>query len=362
MALLDIPVKPDFEAFRRCILRKGSPARVHVAELYHDGEIKNAIIERYGLAKGLNPGDPFFLLRLEIAVQRFLGYDLVKCHPPGFDFHVNIIAAGDTTTVNGQKRDNRAWVNEHTGPIQNWKDFESYPWPNPDTIDTRELEWLEKNLPDDMAVYDLTSHILEQVTFLLGYETLCTMLCEDPDLVDAMFQRIGEGYVKRCRLLSQFSRVGVLWGSDDLGFRSQTLISPADLRDKVIPWHKKAATVAHEAGKLYFFHCCGQIDAIMDDFIDDVRIDAKHSFEDTILPVTEAKKRYGRRVALLGGIDMDFLIRSDEAAIRRRVRETLEVCQPGGGYALGTGNSVANYVPVDHYLWLIDEGRRFGRG
>jgi uroporphyrinogen decarboxylase len=48
--------------------------------------------------------------------------------------------------------------------------------------------------------------------------------------------------------------------------------------------------------------------------------------------------------------------------VRRRVRETLDVCQPGGGYCLGTGNSVSNYVPVDNYLAMLDEGRRYGRG
>ena len=56
---------------------------------------------------------------------------------------------------------------------------------------------------------------------------------------------------------------------------------------------------------------------------------------------------------------MDFLCRSDEAAIRRRVRDTLEVCMKGGGYCLGTGNTAANYVPLDNFLAMLDEGRRY---
>ena len=75
-----------------------------------------------------------------------------------------------------------------------------------------------------------------------------------------------------------------------------------------------------------------------------------------------AKKAFGDRIAILGGIDIDFLCRSDEQQVRRRVRETLEVCIPGGGYALGTGNTVANYVPVSNYLAMLDEGRRFACG
>ena len=32
---------------------------------------------------------------------------------------------------------------------------------------------------------------------------------------------------------------------------------------------------------------------------------------------------------------------------------------PGGGYCLGSGNSVTNYIPVDNYLIMMDEGRRY---
>ncbi len=35
---------------------------------------------------------------------------------------------------------------------------------------------------------------------------------------------------------------------------------------------------------------------------------------------------------------------------------------PGGGYCLGTGNSVANYIPLDNYLAMVDEGRRYAVG
>ena len=79
----------------------------------------------------------------------------------------------------------------------------------------------------------------------------------------------------------------------------------------------------------------------------------------SIEDVREAKKTYGRKMALIGGIDIDFLCRQSESAIRKRVRDTLEVCLPGGGYCLGTGNSVANFVPLESYLAMIDEGWKY---
>lgn len=38
----------------------------------------------------------------------------------------------------------------------------------------------------------------------------------------------------------------------------------------------------------------------------------------------------------------------------------LEACMPGGGYALGTGNSVANYIPVRNHLVMLEEAMKVG--
>lgn len=144
-----------------------------------------------------------------------------------------------------------------------------------------------------------------------------------------------------------------------MGFRGGPLISPDDLREFVIPGHKLMAGLSHQSGRPYLLHSCGDLSLIMEDLIEVVGIDARHSFEDTIKDVVTAKKRYGDRIAILGGIDVDFLCRSSEPGIRSRVRETLDRCMPGGGYCLGSGNSIANYIPVDHYLVMLDEGRRY---
>ena len=360
--LLDIPVGPDFEALRKCILRKGTPTRVHYIELFLDAEIISEVANQFGLCRDLDLTDPLFPLRRRIEVYKFLGYDTVPVKPGGLAFPRQRLSAPDTTQIPGQARAERTWTDEHRGPVTTWDDFERYPWPDPARCDTTEIEWLERNIPENMAGQVGACQILEQVTWLMGYEMLCFNLHDEPDLVDAMFEKVGALWVEYTKLACQFSCVGVIFGSDDMGFKTQTMISPQVLREKALPWHQKAAEVAHSQGKLYFLHSCGNLEAIMRDLIEDVRIDAKHSFEDTIVPVTEMKQRYGSRIALLGGIDVDFLCRNTEEQIRRRVRETLDICHPGGGYCLGTGNSVANYIPLDNYLVMLDEGRRYCTG
>lgn len=252
-------------------------------------------------------------------------------------------------------------MDEHRGPVTNWEEFEGYPWPDPAAASTNALEWYQANLPDDMCLIASGgfAHFAEYLTWLMGYETLCYTLYDQRDLVAAISERLVEMFRVALGRMLAFDRIKIVWASDDMGFRSGTLISPDDTREFVLPGHKMMAQMSHDAGRPYLLHACGNLREIMPDLVDDVKIDALHSFEDTIVDVVDMKHDYGDRIALLGGIDVDFLCRADRSAIRERVRRTLSECMPGGGYCLGTGNSVANYIPVDNFLAMVDEGRRF---
>ena len=72
--------------------------------------------------------------------------------------------------------------------------------------------------------------------------------------------------------------------------------------------------------------------------------------------MVEAKQRWGDRLALAGGIDMHVLATATPEGVRAYTRQVLEACMSGGGYALGSGNTVANYIPLENYLAMLEEG------
>ena len=354
--------RPNWEGLLENISLKGTPDRVYHAEIFQDQEIRNAIAERFDLTADLDADDPDFERKKYIAVQRFCGFDYVGARMVGLEWKFHRQITADTAQL--RRSGGRDFQDEHSGPIMNWEDFEKYSWPDASAPSAaREVEWYQdqKNLPEDMCIIGgLTGHFYEFLGQLMGYETLCYALFEQRDLVAAIAERLREHFRTEVERYLQFDRVRMIWGTDDMGFKTGTLISPADLREFIIPSHKELAQITHAAGRLYLLHSCGNLNEIMDDLIEDVKIDAKHSFEDTIEDVREVKGTYGQKVALLGGIDMDFLCRSDAPAIRSRVRDTLDVCQLGGGYCLGTGNTAANYIPLDNYLTMLDEGMLYG--
>jgi uroporphyrinogen decarboxylase len=137
------------------------------------------------------------------------------------------------------------------------------------------------------------------------------------------------------------------------------MIAPNQLRKYVFPIQKEVVDIAHSEGIPFILHSCGELNLVMDELIDDVGIDAKHSFEDVIEPVEEIVQRFGQRIAIIGGVDMDLLASGTEEQVRERTREILEACATSGAYILGSGNSIANYIPVEHFLAMLDEGWKF---
>jgi len=99
----------------------------------------------------------------------------------------------------------------------------------------------------------------------------------------------------------------------------------------------------------------------MEELIGDVGIDAKHSFQDGVEPVIDFKRRWGSRVAVLGGIDMGRLATMPVEEFRPWCRSVLSACMEGGGYALGTGNSPATYVRLENFYAMHEEGFAHGR-
>jgi uroporphyrinogen decarboxylase len=294
-----------------------------------------------------------------ISFYQQMGYGYVPVEMgPRFAPRDNLISS-DTAIYS---RGTRGWVDEHGGVIHGMADLDNPAyWPEGDeAFDYKMFEALAELVPDGMKIIGGASGgPFEHASFLMGLEPLSMAMYDDPEFVTRFFERIGKTLVEIAARLVKMDKIGIYRFGDDLGYKTATMLSTRQLRQYVFPWSKKVVEVVHQAGKPFLLHSCGQLEKIMDDLIDDVKIDAKHSYEDVIMPVTEVKRRWGHRVAIMGGIDVDFMCRHSPAEIMEHTKRVMEVCSVGGGYAIGTGNTVANYVPVENYLAMLKAAADF---
>jgi uroporphyrinogen decarboxylase len=223
------------------------------------------------------------------------------------------------------------------------------------------LDALVAALPPGMkAVGGVGNGMFELAESLVGLEYLPFMEVDDPDLYAELYRAIGN---LMCTIWQEFMpRYGAAFAAcrfgDDLGFKSSLLTNPTTVRNQILPQYRRVIDIVHAAGGLFLWHSCGCIFEIMDDVIA-LGIDAKHSNEDSIAPFDRWIADYGDRIGLLGGFDMGFLCVNSAEVIYDRVLELGGRFRKGTrGYALGSGNSIPEYVPTEQYLAMIRAAQR----
>jgi uroporphyrinogen decarboxylase len=156
-----------------------------------------------------------------------------------------------------------------------------------------------------------------------------------------MLQKYGDLFV--------FCRMG-----DDLGFKTSTLLEPDTIRTHILPQYKRVIDRVHGAGKKFLLHSCGKIFELMDDIIA-LGIDAKHSNEDEIAPFETWIELYADRIGLFGGIDVNTIsLNPYEDVFGIVLEKGRKFRDAARGYGIGSGNSIADYVPEEGFRAMID--------
>jgi uroporphyrinogen decarboxylase len=336
--------QPTFSEFRKALLRQGRPAHL---PLYEHIASPGFISERIGCDIRKAKGRDYWKLYVDFWLG--MGFDCIPMEIP-FDL-------GPRPQL---PKDHPAYQSEEGARIFSRDDLDKVKWPDAARpINFEPFEIVAGLIPEGVKIVGGVCagpfEVASQRIF--GVMGLSLMLADDPGLVRMVFEKLGALYISANRILASMDAIGACRQGDDLGFKTSTFLPPPVLRECVFPIYKGMADAAHAAGKPFILHSCGDLHEVYEDLIA-CGIDAKHSFEDQILPVAEFKKQYGRRITPLGGLDVDFICRSDEAALRAYTRKAVEECWTDGHWALGTGNSLTDYMPVGNYLVVLDEARR----
>jgi uroporphyrinogen decarboxylase len=59
-------------------------------------------------------------------------------------------------------------------------------------------------------------------------------------------------------------------------------------------------------------------------------------------------------LCLIGNIDVDLLTRGTVDEIRKNVVKNIEEVGKDGGYCVGSGNSIPEYVKLENYIAMIE--------
>ena len=348
--------KPDAEEFIDILMGRKRQVRTPLVEYIVDDVVMKPIVEellggRWVPYASDRESQKAYLDNF-IEFWHRMGYDFVRFEQ-SLSFVERKLVIEDAAPGSTKARE---WADEHQGALKGWEEFERFRWPKVEEFDFFPFEYLNAHLPDGMGL--ISSHgggIFEHITWIMSLEGFCATLVSDPQLVKAVADKLGELMTSFYRHLLDLDRLVAVFPGDDMGYNVGTIVSPSDLREYFLPWHKRFAAMAHERGLPYFLHSCGNVEEIMEDLITNVKIDGKHSFENNIIPVQDFQAKYGNRIAVLGGMDLNILGTSSPDEVRAYTRFLIETCGSRGRYAMGSGNSIPSYIPVQNYLAMVDE-------
>jgi len=332
--------QPDFELLLK-VLRREPTDRPVLFEF-----IINLESCRMAAGRTVQP-EPGSLDYYKMIIEAFrnLGYDAA----PVYTFNSCLLSFPKG------EQDSKASRSQNQGAmITDGQSFDAYSWPDASGGNYELYRQLSGYLPEGMKLLGFSNGgILENATDIVGFENLCMMYLTKPDLCAEIFRNIGERLIKFYSIVASMDSVGVCVVNDDWGFKTQTMFPPEMMEEYVFPYTRKIVEVIHQEGKPAILHSCGNVKDIMDVIIDDLKLDGKHSFEDGIYPVEDAWDWWSDRIAIIGGIDMDFMSRKSPEEIYLRSLRLLEKTSGTGGYTLGSGNSIPDYVPVENHLAMI---------
>lgn len=333
-------VQPDFTRLYRALKRE-EPDRVPLAELHVDLEVKEAFL-----------GRPIRSVQDEIDFWYEAGYDYVQL---SYGLQVGEVVDGRTSgksivpTPYDEGGHEVEWADEGDGVITNEEDFEAYPWDDLRRFDFATLEGGSRRLPEGMKIIVYAGKIFSRVWMMMGFVNFCHALADNPSLVERMFELSGQLSYEGFERVIEFEEVRGIWISDDIAYAEALMISPEWYRRFLFPWYKEMGRVCKERDLLFIYHSDGNLRAVMEDIID-MGFDALHPVEPKAMDIRELKREFGDRLSFIGNVDLGYtLTRGTPQEVEQEVKERIRHLAPGGGYCVGSSNSVTYYVPLHNY-------------
>ncbi len=185
---------------------------------------------------------------------------------------------------------------------------------------------------------------------LMGEENACLCYYDQPELMADIIQTVSD---TAYRVLEQVSRelvIDQLSVHEDLAGKSGPLVGPRHIAEFIQPYYLRSWTLLADRGTCIFQQDSdGRVGPVIDAFLD-CGLTCMFPMEPAAgMDVVAVRKTYGKKLAMLGGIDKHVLRQSKEA-IRRELEYKMQPSMRTGGMVFGLDHR----TPMVHLWTTID--------
>lgn len=243
-------------------------------------------------------------------------------------------------------------------------DVEAHPWPcyaEQARLATApgEIGSLRERSGAAVLLGPVCAGLFEAGGIVMGHVPFFTSLASNEAAAGALMAKVLEmklGWLERV-LPTVGGLVDVVAEFDDIAGQHGPLLSPRMYRELVKPLHRRLfAAIRRLCDRPIFLHCCGDVTAFLDDFIEmGVGIINPVQVSAARMDPRELKRRWGSSITFWGGIDTQRVLpRGRPAEVRDEVRRRIDEMGTGGGYVLAAVHDIQSDVPADNLLAMRD--------
>jgi uroporphyrinogen decarboxylase len=243
--------------------------------------------------------------------------------------------------------------------VASMEDARSYQAPDPRQIKGEMVRAFAADR--DMFVFGQIGGPVTILDEALGMEDYMIAALENTSEIQFLSEAVMTFEAEKAKLLLDAGADAILVG-DDIAFNAGPFLPPKVMRQVVYPLYRWLITeIKRHRDVRVLLHSDGQLTSVLDDIVS-CGFEGLHSLQPSAgMDIAEIKRRYGKVLALIGNIDLDYVMTmAPPSEVEEVVKKTIDAAAPGGGFILSTCNALIDSVPPANALAMYETAHRYG--
>lgn len=192
---------------------------------------------------------------------------------------------------------------------------------------------------------------------LMGEEIACLAYYDQPELMADIIATISDTAFRVIEAISAKVRIDQLSVHEDFAGKSGPMVGPIQINEWFKPYYRRIWDMVSSRGaRIFQQDTDGNINAVIPALLD-CGLNCIYPMEPAAgMDIVAVRQTYGKRLAMLGGIDKHVIRRSKDD-IRCELEYKLVPALKSGGCVFSLDHRIPNGTPIENYRYYVDLGR-----
>jgi len=238
------------------------------------------------------------------------------------------------------------------GLIKKETDFKKMRMPDPkdESYYDDAKRYIDKYGASGLALYPVFRTGMLNVIYSIGLVDFSYALFQRRSFVEKVFEIFTDW---TCEVLTRLQPLGFdfLMSFDDIAYNTGPFFSPRIFDELFAPGLKQITDVINLP---WAYHSDGNLIKMMDRLVA-LGMNAINPFQPDVMNIKDMKDQYGDHIAVWGNIDLGYtLTRGTVEETIAEVTQRLKECGPGGGFIIGSSNTITDYCKLENVLAMVE--------